>query len=163
MPNLGIHVYEKATAVAIPVVADVGIPFVVGLAPVHTAAKPAKANVPVLCTSWDEAVEKLGFSYDWKKYTLCEFIYSHFQLFGCQPVIFCNVLDTDTMKNTLEAKEYDVSDHKITLPFDTIAAGLKVSVPGDGGATPSSMTRTTAFASWSCLAPVPPTPPPSSA
>ena len=134
MPNLGIHVYEKATAVAIPVVADVGIPFVVGLAPVHTAAKPAKANVPVLCTSWDEAVEKLGFSYDWKKYTLCEFIYSHFQLFGCQPVIFCNVLDTDTMKNTLEAKEYDVSDHKITLPFDAIAAGLKVSVPGDGGA-----------------------------
>ena len=139
MPNLGIHVYEKATAVTIPVVADVGIPFVVGLAPVHTAAKPAKANVPVLCTSWDEAVEKLGFSYDWKKYTLCEFIYSHFQLFGCQPVIFCNVLDTDTMKNTLEAKEYDVSDHKITLPFDTIAAGLKVSVPGDGGADPAEL------------------------
>lgn len=139
MPNLGIHVYEKATAVAIPVVADVGIPFVVGLAPVHTAAKPAKANVPVLCTSWDEAVEKLGFSYDWKKYTLCEFIYSHFQLFGCQPVIFCNVLDTDTVKNTLEAKEYDVSDHKITLPFDTIAAGLKVSVPGDGGADPAEL------------------------
>ena len=139
MPNLGIHVYEKATAVAIPVVADVGIPFVVGLAPVHPAAKPAKANVPVLCTSWDEAVEKLGFSYDWKKYTLCEFIYSHFQLFGCQPVIFCNVLDTDTMKNTLEAKEYDVSDHKITLPFDTIAAGLKVSVPGDGGADPAEL------------------------
>lgn len=51
MPNLGIHVYEKATAVAIPIVADVGIPFVVGLAPVHTATKPAKANVPVLCTS----------------------------------------------------------------------------------------------------------------
>ena len=139
MPNLGIHVYEKATAVAIPVVADVGIPFVVGLAPVHTAAKPAKANVPVLCTSWDEAVEKLGFSYDWKKYTICEFIYSHFQLFGCQPVIFCNVLDTDTMKNTMEAKEYEVSDHKITLPFDTIAAGLKVSVPGDGGAEPTEL------------------------
>lgn len=133
MPNLGIHVYEKATAVAIPVVADVGIPFVVGLAPIHAAAKPAKANVPVLCTSWDEAVEKLGFSYDWKKYTLCEFIYSHFQLFGCQPVIFCNVLDTSTMKKAMEAKEYDVSDHKITLPFDTIAAGLEVSVPGADG------------------------------
>lgn len=139
MPNLGIHVYEKATAVAIPVVADVGIPFVVGLAPVHTAAKPAKANVPVLCTSWDEAVEKLGFSYDWKKYTLCEFIYSHFQLFGCQPVIFCNVLDPDTMKKAEEAKEYEVSDHKITLSFDTIAAGLKVSAPGDGGAEPTEL------------------------
>lgn len=138
MPNLGIHVYEKATAVAIPVVADVGIPFVVGLAPVHTAAKPAKANVPVLCTSWDEAVEKLGFSYNWKKYTLCEFIYSHFQLFGCQPVIFCNVLDPDTMKKAEEAKEYEVSDHKIALPFDTIAAGLKVSVPGADEGTAST-------------------------
>ena len=122
-------------------------------------------------------MEELGFSYDWKKYTLCEFIYSHFQLFGCQPVIFCNVLDTDTMKNTLEAKEYDVSDHKITLPFDTIAAGLKVSVPGDGGADPAELKPDedytvlydendgvcSVFASWSCLAPVPPTPPPSSA
>lgn len=127
MPNLGIHVYEKATAVAIPVVADVGIPFVVGLAPVHAAVKPAKANVPVLCTSWDEAVEKLGFSYDWKKYTLCEFMYSHFQLFGCQPVIFCNVLDPATMKQEGEAADHQVSDHKITLPFDTIADGLKVS------------------------------------
>ena len=68
MPNPGIHVYEKATAVAIPAVAEVSIPFVVGLAPVHTAAKPAKANTPVLCTSWDEAVEKLGFSQDWDIY-----------------------------------------------------------------------------------------------
>ena len=139
MPNLGIHVYEKATAVAIPIVADVGIPFVVGLAPVHTATKPAKANVPVLCTSWDEAVEKLGFSYDWKKYTLCEFIYSHFRLYGCQPVIFCNVLDPDTMKKAETAKEYEVSDHKITLPFDTIAVGLKVSVPAAEGATSAEL------------------------
>ena len=61
MPNLGVHVYEKATAVSIPVVADSVIPYFVGTAPVHTAAKH---NYPVLCTSWDEAVEKLGFSYD---------------------------------------------------------------------------------------------------
>lgn len=120
MPNLGVHVYEKATAVSTPVVANSGIPFVVGLAPSHAAAKPARANVPVLCTSWDEAVEKLGFSYDWKKYTLCEFMYSHFQLFGCQPVVFCNVLDSAAMKKPLEAKDYDVSDHKITLPFATL-------------------------------------------
>ena len=55
--NLGVHVYEKATAVSTPVLADVGIPFVVGAAPAHAAADPAKANVPVLATSWDEAVE----------------------------------------------------------------------------------------------------------
>lgn len=129
MPNLGIHVHEKATAVSIPVVADSGIPFVVGTAPVHTAAKPGKPNYPVLCTSWDEAVEKLGFSYDWKKYTLCEAMYSHFQLFGAQPVIFCNILDPADadMKKSAESKPYEVVDSRITLPMETIKAGIKVS------------------------------------
>lgn len=126
MPNPGIHVYEKATAVAIPAVAEVSIPFVVGLAPVHTAAKPAKANTPVLCTSWDEAVEKLGFSQDWDTYTLCEFMYSHFQLYGCQPVVFCNVLDPEAQKQPGTAAEYQVKAHQARLPFSTIAAGLRV-------------------------------------
>ena len=89
MANLGVHIYEQATSVSTPLVADSGIPFVAGLAPSHAAASPGKAYTPVLCTSWKEAVEKLGFSYDWDTYTLCEFMYSHFQLFGCQPVIFC--------------------------------------------------------------------------
>lgn len=120
MLNLGIHVHKKATAVSTPMVADVGIPFVVGTAPVHTAAKPAKANTPVLCTSWDEAVQKLGFSYDWKTYTLCEFMYSHFQLYGCQPVIFCNVMDPSIMKQGDKSADCEVSDHKITLPYNTI-------------------------------------------
>lgn len=120
MANLGVHVQEQATAVATPVAANVGIPFVVGLAPVHAASKPAKPNVPVLATSWDEAVEKLGFSYDWKNYPLCEFMYSHFQLFGCQPVIFCNVLDIAAMKTAANATDYTVSDHKALLPFGTI-------------------------------------------
>ena len=60
--NLGVHVYENATAVSTPVLADVSIPFVVGVAPVHSASDPAKANMPVLATSWDEAVAQLGFS-----------------------------------------------------------------------------------------------------
>ena len=126
MANLGVHVYKKATAVSIPVVADSGVPFVVDTAPVHIAAKPGKPNYPVLCTSWDEAVEKLGFSYDWKKYTLCEVMYSHFQLFGAQPVIFCNVLDPAgaDMKKPARAKPYDVAEHRVTLPMETIKAGL---------------------------------------
>ena len=120
MENLGIHVQEKATAVSTPAVATAGIPFVVGLAPVHSAAKPAKAIRPVLCTSWDEAVEKLGFSYDWKKFTLCEVMYSHFQLYGCQPVVFCNVLDPFAAKQEMEATDHEVSDHRIILPFAVI-------------------------------------------
>jgi len=117
LPNLGVHVYEKATAVAIPAVTASGVPYVVGTAPVHTAAKPAKANVPVLCTSWDEAVEKLGYSEDWKSYTLCEMMYSHFRLYNCQPVIFCNVLDPEKSKTAVEAKDYSVAEHQAKLPF----------------------------------------------
>lgn len=131
MANLGVHVNEKATAVAIPVVADSGLPYVTGTAPVHMAAKPGKVNTPILCTSWDEAVEKLGFSYDWKKYTLCEFIYSHFQLYGCQPVIFCNVLDPAKMKQDAEAAECSVADHKITLPFDAVESTVKLTASAE--------------------------------
>ncbi len=138
MANLGVHVYEKATSISTPNTAKVGIPFVVGTAPVQSAAKPAKSNVPVLATSWDEAVEKLGFSYDWGSYTLCEFMYSHFQLFGAQPVIFCNILDPATMKRDVEAADYSVADHKISVPVDAIADTIKVSVTEDVDGTPTA-------------------------
>ena len=117
MANLGVHVYEQATSLSTPVVADAGIPYVVGVAPSHAASSPGKAYTPVLCTSWAEAVEKLGFSYDWETYTLCEFMYSHFQLFGCQPVLFCNVFDPAAMQKTGEGKDYAVSEHRISIPF----------------------------------------------
>lgn len=137
MANLGVHIFEQATSVQTPKVATVGIPFVVGTAPVQSAAKPAKSNVPVLATSWDEAVEKLGFSFDWKSYTLCEFMYSHFQLFGAQPVIFCNILDPGTMKHDAEAADYDVEDHKITLPIGAVAGSIKVKTTEDVEGTPT--------------------------
>ena len=130
MATLGVRVREQATAVSIPVVADSGLPYVVGAAPVHMAEKPGKANRPVIATSWGEAVEKLGFSYDWKKYPICEVIYSHFQLFGQQPVIFYNVLDPKTMKKDVAAKEYEVDDHKIILPLDAIRDSITVSSTG---------------------------------
>ena len=137
MAKLGVHIFEQATSVQTPKVATVGIPFVVGTAPVQSAAKPAKSNVPVLVTSWDEAVEKLGFSYDWESYTLCEFMYSHLQLFGAQPVIFCNILDPEAMKKAVEAKDYDVTDHKATLPIGAVAGSIKVKATVDVEGTPT--------------------------
>ena len=80
--NHGVYVSQQATSVSTPVVAESGVPFVVGLAPVQAADKPAAPGTPVLCTSWSEAVEKLGYSDDWATYTLCEFMYSHF---SCSP------------------------------------------------------------------------------
>lgn len=136
--NLGVHVYEKATAVSTPVLADVSIPLVVGAAPVHAASDPAKANVPVLATSWDEAVKKLGFSSDWKKHPVCEFMYSHFKLYGCQPVAFCNVLDSGrtSMKDSAAGDGQEaipVTDHQAVIPFDAIAATIKAGTNADFG------------------------------
>ena len=53
MATLGVRVREQATAVSIPVVADSGLPYVVGAAPAHMAEKPGKVNRPVIATSWD--------------------------------------------------------------------------------------------------------------
>ena len=116
----GVYVSEKATSVSTPVVADSGIPFVIGASPVHSADTPAGIGIPVLCTSWAEAVAKLGYSDDWEKYPLCEFMYSHFNLFGCQPVIFCNLLDPGTMSAETAASDMPVTNHKISLPFEAI-------------------------------------------
>lgn len=130
----GVYVSQKGTSVGTPVVAECGIPFFIGSAPVQSAAAPAKAGVPVLCTSWAEAVDKLGYSDDWKKYTLCEAMYSHFKLFGCQPAIFCSVLDLATMTTAVAAADVAVTDHKVKLPIEAVNdATLVVKATGGAG------------------------------
>lgn len=122
----GVYIKEQATSVSTPVVASSGIPFAVGTAPVQMADSPAKLGVPVLCTSWDEAVEQLGYSDDWKSFTLCEVMYSHFKLFGMQPIIFCNVLDPSKHKEAVSVKEEAVTNGKVFLPGEAIASSVVV-------------------------------------
>lgn len=119
----GVYVSEQATTYGTPLGAESGVPFVVGLAPVQSAEYPAKVGVPVLCTSWEDAVKKLGYSDNWEKYTLCEFMYSHFKYFGCQPVIFCNMLDVSKTEEVAEA-DVAIIDHKIVLPIDAVAPSV---------------------------------------
>lgn len=133
--NHGVYVRQQKTSVSTPLGALSGIPFVVGTAPVQMADNPATAGVPVLCTSLDEAVEKIGYSDDWKAYTLCEFMYSHFKLFECQPVIFCNVLDLNKAKETVSATDMDVEDHKVLLPAAAIKGDTLVVKPAGGSGT----------------------------
>ena len=136
MANHGVYVSEQATSVSTPVVADSGIPFVIGAAPVQSAAAPSAPGMPVLCTSWAEAIEKLGYSDDWESYPLCEFVYSHFQLFGCQPMIACNLLDPSSMKETVQAADLSVEDHKVKLPIAAIDnETLVVKEAGGSGST----------------------------
>lgn len=136
MEKHGVYSMEQETRVSTPAVAASGVPFVVGTAPAHSADKPAAAGVPVLCTSWAEAVEQLGYSDNWQDYTLCEFMYSHFKLYGCQPVIFCNALDAATMQEAVPAADMTVEEHKISLPLAAIDdAGLFIKSAGGSGQT----------------------------
>ncbi|MDF2984885.1 MAG: Phage tail sheath protein [Eubacterium sp.] len=136
MPNHGVYVSEQATSVGTPITAKVGIPFVIGTAPVQRVESPAAVGDPVLCTSFEEAVEKLGYSDNWSNYNLCEFMYSHFKLYGCQPVIFVNMLATSTMKSAVVAADKQVINHKVKLPTEAINDSALVikAAGGTGGA-----------------------------
>lgn len=148
MANLGVHIQEKATAQREAKTAKVSIPYVVGAAPVQAAAHPTKAGVPVLVRSWDEVVDKLGYSNNWESYTLCEFMYSHFRLYGCQPVIFCNLLDPTKHEKAVEAADHTVADHKVSLPISALADTVKVKakVDVDGAPTLKDLTAGTDYA-----------------
>lgn len=114
--NQGVHVYENATAINTPVTADVGIAYAVGTAPIHTLGGTARTMTPVLATSADEAEELLGYSKDWKSYSLCEVQYTLLTLYNIQPVIFCVVpFDTKSYSETATVEE-----HRATLPFEVV-------------------------------------------
>lgn len=132
MAKHGVFVSEQATSVGVPVVAESGVPFVIGAAPIQSADSPSKAGEPVLCTSFEEAKKKLGYSDSWDKYNLCEFMYSHFNLYGCQPVIFVNLLDPSTMNTPVAAAEKDVANKKVALPIETINDVTLVVKPSGG-------------------------------
>ena len=133
MPKHGVFVTEQATSVGTPVAVETGVPFVIGLSPINLAENPANAGVPVLCTSYSEFVEKLGYSDDWGTYPLCEFAYSHFKLFGMQPAIFVNLLDPETMYTAVSAADISLSNHKLTLDAEALDDDNLV-VKAQGGA-----------------------------
>lgn len=110
----GIYSSENATSMIAPVTADASLPVVFGTAPVNLTEKPL-VNEPVLCFNYSEAVQKLGYSNDFKKYTLCEAMYSQFSLFGVSPVVFVNVLDPKKHKKKADEKEILFSEGKAII------------------------------------------------
>ena len=119
MAKHGVYVYEQATSAITPAAVETGVPFFIGASPIQNADNPATPGVPVLCTTWNEAVEKLGYSDDWVQYPLCEAMYSHFKLFNVSPAIFCNMLDASTMKSAvaLSARRSNSPKKRFRLPL----------------------------------------------
>jgi hypothetical protein len=111
----GVYVSEVPTSVVPPVRTSAGLPVVFGTAPVNLVAGDPPVNKPVLCYTYQEAVEQFGYSDDWASYTLCEFIKSHFALFACAPVVLVNVLDPAVHKQSVTAESITLVDDQATL------------------------------------------------
>ena len=129
----GVYANETDTAVSIPTPSESGVAFAIGAAPVQSAASPAGVGIPTLVTSWEEFVEKFGYSDDWANFPLCEVAYSHFKLFGVQPVIFCNLLNPTSHKSAVAAADKDVASHQIKLPQEAILSSIVVKASGGQG------------------------------
>lgn len=110
----GIYTSEVPTSV-IPPVRTSTVPVVFGTAPVNLASNPAPANKPILCYTYEEAVEQFGYCEDWANYTLCEFIKSHFALFNVAPVILINVLDPNVHKQHISAESATLVNNQAKL------------------------------------------------
>ena len=115
----GVYASEVPTSIIPPVQSEAGLPVIVGTAPIHLASSDeamSNINKPQLIYSYDEAISLFGFSRDWQKYTLCEFIYSQFALFGVAPCVLINVLDPSKHKQSITDKEYDISNSTVIEP-----------------------------------------------
>ena len=78
----GVYTSEVPTSIIPAVNTTAGLPVVFGTAPVHLVQDRAAVNKPILCYSYAEAVNQLGYSKNWADYTLCEVMYSQFSLYN---------------------------------------------------------------------------------
>ncbi len=100
---------------------------VIGTAPVHMINNSAgTVNVPILCNDINDCRNKLGYSTDFDKFTVCQSMYLNFIVFGVSPVVFINVLDPSKHKKEVEAKDYSVNNNSIVIDDDVIVSSLVI-------------------------------------
>ncbi len=124
----GVYTREIPTSLIAPVQVDGGLPVIVGTAPIHLATDEgalSNINAPKLVYTYAEAVNYFGYSDDWEKYTLCEFIYSQFALYGMSPCVLINVLDPSKHKENITEKEYTITNAEINLGTEILLSGFE--------------------------------------
>lgn len=120
-----VHSSEIQTGLVPVVSVPSAIPFIVGTAPVNMA--DGTCNKVKYVQNYAEAVKEFGFvpaksdaSSGLKKYeySISEFIYSQFQLFGVGPALIVNVLDPATHKSTATTTKatLDTKNASATVP-----------------------------------------------
>ncbi|MCG8639146.1 MAG: hypothetical protein MI862_05395 [Desulfobacterales bacterium] len=118
----GVYASEVPTSIVPPARVSAGIPVVFGTAPVHLAETVGNVNKPVLCYSYAEAVQQLGYGATWSDWTLCEFMKAFFVLFNVAPAIFVNVFDPAVHKTGVTDEEKAVANDRVTLDHAGLVA-----------------------------------------
>lgn len=119
----GISTSRKATAMTAPVTGSANITVVVGAAPINMCDAPYKAvNVPVAAYTKSDAIKKMGWSDNFKGYTICQSIYAAFDVFAVAPLVMINVLDPGNEKHVTAviATSYDVANKKALVNVEGI-------------------------------------------
>lgn len=112
----GAYVQEVSSNVGTLKINNTGIHVIFGTAPINKTAEPDKAvHQLIKANTFEEAVEKLGYSEDYESYTLCQAIDAYFRLFTVGPVLFCNVLDPAKHKKENGEMEYPVIDKQAVI------------------------------------------------
>lgn len=130
----GVYNSEVDTSLTSPIQGSAGLQIIVGTAPIHLTKNPAAAvNAPVLCYSFAECQQAMGYSDDFKNFTLCQSMDACFRVFNVAPIILVNVLDPNNPAHTKEnaAKDCSVSNSQAVYREDYVLLDTLVVQAGE--------------------------------
>lgn len=130
----GVYNSEQDTSLTTPVRGSAGLQVIFGTAPIHLSDDPAgAANTPKLCYSFAECRQAVGYSDDFKRFTLCESIDYSFRVFNVAPVILVNVLDPDNPAHITEnaTAEYRAADNMVLYDKQYVMLNTLIVKNGD--------------------------------
>ena len=132
----GVYASEQPTTMSAPVAGTAGLQVVIGTAPVNMLKNPASAvNAPKLVTTYAEAVAAMGYSPDFKNFTICESISASFQVMGVAPMVLINVLDPAKHKKALAETEVQINSGVAVLEVQGVLLDGLVVKAGDTALT----------------------------
>lgn len=93
----GIYTESISTAGGLQTLAAGTVPVYIGTAPIHkVTGTDNKVNTPILINSYNDFVQKVGYSDNWDSFTLCEAAYAHFKngIQAIAPFIVVNMFNS---------------------------------------------------------------------
>lgn len=143
----GVYMSEIPSTVKAPIESDAGIIVVVGTAPVNMADDPYHAtNTPLLAHTMAEAKSAVGYSTDFKNYTICDAVSAAFRVVNVAPMVIINVLDPSKTEHTADVVERSMQVNDGMVKLETIGLLLdKLLVKADDVTLKSGTDYTAAF------------------